>query len=74
MILIFVYIGTGILVGGYCTHALWVISGENQAKRIRQLYIHSILRQDMSCKKPFFLLCINQEKKACLSNYYCLLM
>ncbi|KAI7858541.1 P-loop containing nucleoside triphosphate hydrolase protein [Circinella umbellata] len=48
MILIFVYIGTGILVGGYCTHALWVISGENQAKRIRQLYIHSILRQDMT--------------------------
>ncbi|KAI9271625.1 P-loop containing nucleoside triphosphate hydrolase protein [Phascolomyces articulosus] len=48
MILIFVYIGTGILVGGYFTHALWVLSGENQAKRIRQLYVHSILRQDMT--------------------------
>ncbi|KAI9276723.1 P-loop containing nucleoside triphosphate hydrolase protein [Phascolomyces articulosus] len=48
MILIFVYIGTGIIVGGYCTHALWVLSGENQVKRIRQLYVHSILRQDMT--------------------------
>ncbi|KAI9498235.1 P-loop containing nucleoside triphosphate hydrolase protein [Zychaea mexicana] len=48
MILIFVYIGTAMLVGGYFTHMLWVLSGENQAKRIRQLYVHSILRQDMA--------------------------
>ena len=48
MILIFVYMGTAILVGAYFTHAFWVMSGERQAKRIKQLYVHSILRQDMS--------------------------
>ncbi|KAI8142620.1 P-loop containing nucleoside triphosphate hydrolase protein [Fennellomyces sp. T-0311] len=48
MILIFVYMGTAILVGAYVTHAFWVMSGESQAKRIKQLYVHSILRQDMS--------------------------
>ncbi|KAI9244274.1 P-loop containing nucleoside triphosphate hydrolase protein, partial [Phascolomyces articulosus] len=48
IILVFVYIGTAALVGGYITHALWVLSGENQARRIRKLYVHSILRQDMT--------------------------
>ncbi|KAG2216406.1 hypothetical protein INT45_013883 [Circinella minor] len=48
VILIFVYMGTATLVGGYITHALWVLTGERQARRIRQLYVHSILRQDMT--------------------------
>ncbi|KAI8150323.1 P-loop containing nucleoside triphosphate hydrolase protein [Fennellomyces sp. T-0311] len=48
MILVFVYMGTAVLVASYTTHAFWVIAGESQAKRIRQLYVHSILRQDMT--------------------------
>ncbi|KAI8146321.1 putative ABC transporter protein [Fennellomyces sp. T-0311] len=48
MILIFVYMGVAVLVAGYIAHAFWVLSGENQARRIRQLYVHSILRQDMT--------------------------
>ncbi|KAI8143268.1 putative ABC transporter protein [Fennellomyces sp. T-0311] len=48
MILILVYLGTAMLVGAYITHACWVMSGERQTNRIKQLYIHSILRQDMA--------------------------
>lgn len=48
VILLFVYIGTAMMVVAYFAHALWVISGESQARRIRELYMHSILRQDMS--------------------------
>ncbi|KAG2221529.1 hypothetical protein INT45_004523 [Circinella minor] len=48
VILIFVYMGTATLVGGYITHALWVLTGERQARRIRELYVHSILHQDMT--------------------------
>ncbi|KAI8143269.1 putative ABC transporter protein [Fennellomyces sp. T-0311] len=48
LILIFVYMGSAILVGAYVTHAFWVASGENQVKRIKELYLHSILRQDLS--------------------------
>jgi len=41
-----VYLGICVLLGGYISQALWIFSGENQARRIRQLYVHSILRQD----------------------------
>ena len=70
VILIFVYMGTATLVGGYITHALWVLTGERQARRIRKLYLHSILRQDMTCtyitniimekKRIVFLTCNNK--------------
>lgn len=46
--LMFVYLGTGILVLAYIGNALWIISGESQTRRIRQLYVHAILRQDMA--------------------------
>eukprot|EP01117_Protostelium_nocturnum_P020653 TRINITY_DN93_c0_g1_i5.p1 TRINITY_DN93_c0_g1~~TRINITY_DN93_c0_g1_i5.p1 ORF type:complete len:618 (-),score=269.32 TRINITY_DN93_c0_g1_i5:186-2039(-) len=42
-----VIIGAAMLFGGYIAQMLWVLSGENQARKIRQLYVHSILRQDM---------------------------
>jgi len=40
-------IGAGMLVAGYIAQASWVLSAEYQTKRIRMLYLHSILRQDM---------------------------
>ncbi|OZJ02078.1 hypothetical protein BZG36_04954, partial [Bifiguratus adelaidae] len=45
-ILIFVYMGTGMFVAAYITHSFWVLTGENQTRRIRELYVHSVLRQD----------------------------
>ncbi|KAJ3243519.1 hypothetical protein HDU78_000400 [Chytriomyces hyalinus] len=48
MILNFVYFGVAMMVAGYVSQALWVLAGENQARRIRELYMRSILRQDMS--------------------------
>ncbi|KAI8142959.1 putative ABC transporter protein [Fennellomyces sp. T-0311] len=47
IIVIFVILGTTILIFAYLSNSLWILTGENQTRRIRQLYIHSILRQDM---------------------------
>lgn len=47
VILIFVYLGTVNLVFGYICQCFWVLSGEYQTRRIRKLYVHAILRQDM---------------------------
>lgn len=47
LILIFVYMGTGVLVAAYTANCFWVLTGENQVRRIRSLYVHAILRQDM---------------------------
>ncbi|KAI8056326.1 P-loop containing nucleoside triphosphate hydrolase protein [Gilbertella persicaria] len=47
LILIFVYMGTGVLVAAYITNCFWVLTGENQVRRIRNMYVHAILRQDM---------------------------
>ncbi|PRP79299.1 ABC transporter B family member 11-like [Planoprotostelium fungivorum] len=47
-ILRIVYIGAATLVGGYIAQCCWVLSGERQTRRIRQLYVHSILRQDLA--------------------------
>ncbi|KAJ3065909.1 Multidrug resistance protein 1 [Podochytrium sp. JEL0797] len=46
-ILKFVYFGFAMMVAGYGSQALWVLSGENQGRRIRELYLRSILRQDL---------------------------
>lgn len=48
IIKLYVYLGTGVMTAAYISNCLWVLTGENQARRIRQLYVHSILRQDMS--------------------------
>lgn len=48
VILVFVYLGTANLVLGYVCQCFWVLSGELQTRRIRKMYVHSILRQDMS--------------------------
>ncbi|KAI9344640.1 P-loop containing nucleoside triphosphate hydrolase protein [Obelidium mucronatum] len=47
-ILRFVYFGIGMLFAGYASQCLWVLAGENQSRRIRELYLRSILRQDLS--------------------------
>ncbi|KAG2188229.1 hypothetical protein INT44_000981 [Umbelopsis vinacea] len=47
VIMTFVYMGIGALVGAYICQCIWVMTGESQTRRIRQLYVHSILRQDM---------------------------
>ncbi|KAG2186819.1 hypothetical protein INT44_003045 [Umbelopsis vinacea] len=47
VILIFVYLGTANLVLGYLCQCSWVLSGEFQTRRIRKMYVHAILRQDM---------------------------
>lgn len=36
------------LVAAYISNCLWVLTGESQTRRIRSLYLHSVLRQDMS--------------------------
>ncbi|KAI8976783.1 putative ABC transporter protein, partial [Pilobolus umbonatus] len=47
LILIFVYMGIAVLFAAYISNCFWVLTGENQSSRIRTLYLHSILRQDM---------------------------
>ncbi|KAG2226169.1 hypothetical protein INT45_003314 [Circinella minor] len=47
LILVFVYLGTGALVGAYIAQSFWIVTGENQVRRIRQRYVHAILRQDL---------------------------
>ncbi|ORX45112.1 P-loop containing nucleoside triphosphate hydrolase protein [Hesseltinella vesiculosa] len=44
---IFAYMGTAVLCAAYIANACWVWTGESQTRRIRLLYLHSILRQDM---------------------------
>ncbi|KAI9255706.1 putative ABC transporter protein, partial [Phascolomyces articulosus] len=47
IVIIFVILGTVILILAYIANSLWIMTGENQTRRIRKLYIHAILRQDM---------------------------
>ncbi|KAI8141627.1 putative ABC transporter protein [Fennellomyces sp. T-0311] len=47
IVIVFVILGSAILVLAYISNSFWVLSGENQTRRIRQLYVHAILRQDM---------------------------
>lgn len=48
ILMVFVYLGTVILVLAYVANCLWALTGERQAHRVRQLYVHAVLRQDMS--------------------------
>ncbi|CDH59293.1 abc transporter b family protein [Lichtheimia corymbifera JMRC:FSU:9682] len=47
IVLVFVYLGTIILVLAYIANSLWVITGENQTRRIRTEFVHAVMRQDM---------------------------
>ncbi|KAI8968239.1 P-loop containing nucleoside triphosphate hydrolase protein [Mycotypha africana] len=48
LILTFVYMGTGVLFAAYIGNCFWILTGENQTRRIRSLYVHAILRQEMA--------------------------
>ncbi|KAI8976832.1 putative ABC transporter protein [Pilobolus umbonatus] len=48
LVLTFVYMGVAILIASYGANCLWILTGEYQSRRIRTLYLHAILRQDMS--------------------------
>ncbi|CEP14859.1 hypothetical protein [Parasitella parasitica] len=43
-----VYMGTASLAAAYVSTCLWVLTGESQTRRIRLLYLKSVLHQDMS--------------------------
>ncbi|CAG8451736.1 11792_t:CDS:10 [Diversispora eburnea] len=47
-VILFLILGGVVFVAAYFQMVLWMISGENQAKRLRQIYYHSILRQDIA--------------------------
>lgn len=47
-ILNFVYMAVGVLVASYVAQTLWISSGQRQTRRIKLLYFHSVLRQDMT--------------------------
>ncbi|XP_071741863.1 ABC transporter B family member 21-like [Rutidosis leptorrhynchoides] len=44
----FVYLGIGCGVAAFLQVSMWMITGERQAARIRNLYLKTILRQDVS--------------------------
>ncbi|KAI9314961.1 P-loop containing nucleoside triphosphate hydrolase protein [Dichotomocladium elegans] len=48
LILLMVYLGVAVTVGSYMANSFWIITGENQTRRIRLSYLHAVLRQDMS--------------------------
>ena len=47
-IVYFLILGASVVVLPYCQMAFWMLSGERQAKRIRNLYYAAIMRQDIS--------------------------
>ncbi|KAG0251782.1 Multidrug resistance protein 1 [Mortierella polycephala] len=46
-VVLFTVIGAGIFVAAYLQMCFWTLSAENQVKRIREEYLHAILRQDI---------------------------
>lgn len=48
VIIIMVIMGSVSMVAAYIANFLWVITGESQTRRIRGLYLNSVLKQDMS--------------------------
>ncbi|KAG2202626.1 hypothetical protein INT47_002058 [Mucor saturninus] len=41
-------LGSVAMVAAYISNCLWVLTGESQTRRIRSLYLNSVLKQDMS--------------------------
>ncbi|KAI9354744.1 putative ABC transporter protein [Pilaira anomala] len=41
-------IGACSFVAGYVSNCLWIVTGAKQIRRIRSLYLHSVLKQDMA--------------------------
>ncbi|KAL1916609.1 uncharacterized protein VTP21DRAFT_5800 [Calcarisporiella thermophila] len=47
-VLMFVWFGIGLTVSTYGSMCFWTLAGEYQTKRIRELYLHAVLRQDQT--------------------------
>lgn len=47
VIKIMAYMGTASLIAAYLANCLWILTGEGQTRRIRSLYLNSVLKQDM---------------------------
>ncbi|KAL1923211.1 uncharacterized protein VTP21DRAFT_9587 [Calcarisporiella thermophila] len=45
-VLLFVWFGIGLTLSMYGSMCFWTLAGEYQTKRVRELYLHAILRQD----------------------------
>ncbi|KAI9256130.1 P-loop containing nucleoside triphosphate hydrolase protein [Helicostylum pulchrum] len=43
---VMVYIGVAAFATGYVSNCLWIVTGAKQTRRIRSLYLHSVLKQD----------------------------
>ncbi|KAI8369689.1 p-glycoprotein [Blakeslea trispora] len=43
----YLFMGVAVLLASYISSCLWILTGENQTRRIRQAYVHSVLRQEM---------------------------
>nr|XP_043635572.1 ABC transporter B family member 4-like [Erigeron canadensis] len=48
VVLKFIYLGIGCGIAAFLQVTMWMITGERQAARIRNLYLKTILRQDLS--------------------------
>ncbi|CAO3645717.1 unnamed protein product [Cunninghamella blakesleeana] len=48
VILIMAYMSIGILFAGYISSFCWIVTGENQARKVRFEFLHSVLHQPMS--------------------------
>ncbi|KAG0005809.1 Multidrug resistance protein 1 [Modicella reniformis] len=46
-VIYFTSIGAGIFIAAYIQMCFWTLAAENQVKRIREEYLHAILRQDI---------------------------
>ncbi|KAF9577929.1 Multidrug resistance protein 1, partial [Lunasporangiospora selenospora] len=46
-VVLFTIVGAAIFVAAYLQMCFWTLSAENQIKRIREEYLHAILRQDI---------------------------
>jgi ATP-binding cassette subfamily B (MDR/TAP) protein 1 len=42
-----VYMGTAAFIAAYASTCFWILTGESQTRRIRSLYLKSVLNQDM---------------------------
>lgn len=48
VIRVMAYMATAVLAASYISQSFWIVTGENQTRRIRSMYVHAVLRQDMS--------------------------
>lgn len=75
VILILVYLGTSVFFAAYMANSFWILTGENATRRIRSLYLHSILRQDLGwfdkvCRKKENMILMCNDESFALSSLH----